>query len=379
MNDVLLGRLPDPFLRPDGTRMETADDWKQARNGLLDALVKLEYGGMPPRPEAVRVEPLNDSRRGTPGKCRVNVYRVHCGTKARPLSFVLNLFVPASSGRLPVVLTGDGCYLNMSNQVIEEINARGMIAARFDRLELATDRGDAPRDHGLYAVFPEQTTFSALAAWAWGYQRALDALEQIEFCDASKVAITGHSRGGKTVLLAGATDERFFLVNPNDSGAGGAGCYRYHMLLDSLPEGGVDLRSETLEDLMRAIAYWFGPGMRDYVGREEALPFDQHFLKACVAPRYLLQTEGLGDTWANPKGSYQTLLAAREVYRLLGAADHIAAYYREGGHAHGYREYVQLLDFMECCLKGAPAPAHYYEHPYPDMANIFDWRAPAAK
>ena len=138
----------------------------------------------------------------------------------------------------------------------------------------------------------------------------------------------------------------------------------------------LDKRSETLDDLMRAIPYWFAPAMYDYVGREEALPFDQHMLKSCVAPRYLLQTEGLDDTWANPKGSYQTLLAAREVYRLLGAEDHIAAYYREGGHAHGYREYVQLLDFMQACLKGERAPVHYYEHPYPEMENIFDWACP---
>ena len=177
------------------------------------------------------------------------------------------------------------------------------------------------------------------------------------------------------MLLDGATDERFYMLNPNDSGAGGAGCFRYHMDRPDAPEG-VDKRSETLEDLMRAIPYWFAPAMHAYVGREEALPFDQHMLKACVAPRYLLQTEGLDDTWANPKGSYQTLLAAREVYKLLGAEDHIAAYYREGGHAHGYREYIQLLDFMQACLRGERAPEHYYEHPYPEMENIFDWACP---
>ena len=375
MQDVLLGKLPDPFLLPDGTRMQSPDDWRAHRREILDAVVGLEYGGMPPRPDHVRVEALNQSGRGSKGKCRQNVYRVHCGTADHPFSFVLNLYVPEKQGRLPVVLTGDGCYMSMSEQVIEEINRRGMIAAKFDRLELATDRRDAPRDHALYAVYPEQKTFSALAAWAWGYHRALDAIEQIEFCDAAHVAITGHSRGGKTVLLAGATDERFFITNPNDSGAGGAGCFRYHTHWDDAPEG-VDKRSETLTDLMNAIPYWFNPAMNAYVDREETLPFDQHVLKACVAPRFLLQTEGLGDTWANPKGSYQTLLAAREVYAFLGAENGIAAYYREGGHAHGYREYVQLLDFMDCCLSGAEPDAHYHEHPFPDMDNIFDWKRP---
>ena len=198
-------------------------------------------------------------------------------------------------------------------------------------------------------------------------------------CEAGDHIVTSNEIYGGTFNLFGVTLKKLGIectfVNPNDSGAGGAGCFRYHMDRPDAPEG-VDKRSETLEDLMRAIPYWFAPAMHAYVGREEALPFDQHMLKACVAPRYLLQTEGLDDTWANPKGSYQTLLAAREVYKLLGAEDHIAAYYREGGHAHGYREYIQLLDFMQACLRGERAPEHYYEHPYPEMENIFDWACP---
>lgn len=375
MADVLLQKLPDPFLKPDGTRMQTAEDWQAQRTNLLNLVVGMEYGGMPPRPEQVRVEYLCDYGRGTPEKPRQNTLRIHCGTQEHPFSFILTLYIPAGEGDMPVVLTGDGCWMSMSNAVIEEITSRGMIAARFNRLELATDRRDAPRDHGLYTVYPRQTTFSALAAWAWGYHRAMDAIEQLDYCDASRVAITGHSRGGKTVLLAGATDERFYLVNPNDSGAGGAGCFRYNMDASDAPEG-MDKRNETLEDLMRAIPYWFAPVMHGYVGHEDQLPFDQHMLKACVAPRFLLQTEARGDTWANPKGSYQTLLAAREVYKLLGAEDHIAAFYREGGHAHRYEEFVQLLDFFTACLKGERAPDCYYEHPYPEMENIFDWACP---
>ncbi len=53
------------------------------------------------------------------------------------------------------------------------------------------------------------------------------------------------------------------------------------------------------------------------------MPFDQHFLKALVAPRALLSTEGLGDLWSNPSGTWQTYLAAREVCRFLGAEERI--------------------------------------------------------
>ena len=111
------------------------------------------------------------------------------------------------------------------------------------------------------------------------------------------------------LLLAGATDERFAYVNPNNSGAGGSGCYRYHMELDNPPEGVEDTRSADLRHLLEAVPYWLGPAMRQYEQCEERIPFDQHMLKALVAPRVLLETEGLDDTWSNPKGTWQTHMA----------------------------------------------------------------------
>ena len=43
--------------------------------------------------------------------------------------------------------------------------------------------------------------------------------------DATKLIITGHTRRGKTALLAGAMDERFAMVVPNGSGCGGTGSF----------------------------------------------------------------------------------------------------------------------------------------------------------
>lgn len=63
------------------------------------------------------------------------------------------------------------------------------------------------------------------------------------------------------------------------------------------------------------------------------LVFDQHALKALVAPRSLVSTEALGDMWANPTGACQTYRAAREVYRFLGAAERIGIWFRDGEHS----------------------------------------------
>ncbi len=70
------------------------------------------------------------------------------------------------------------------------------------------------------------------------------------------------------------------------------------------------------------------------IGLEQALPFDQHYLKALVAPRAQFSTEALGDLWANPSGTWQTHLAAQEVYHFLGAEERIGISFREGGHIH---------------------------------------------
>ena len=104
----------------------------------------------------------------------------------------------------------------------------GNIAASIDRCEAAADNKDDYRNTGLYRLFPDGE-FMATSAWAWATHRAVDALLMIgagEVGDSrggkatpiGGIAITGHSRGGKAAMLAGATDERITVTNPNNSG-----------------------------------------------------------------------------------------------------------------------------------------------------------------
>jgi hypothetical protein len=183
--------------------------------------------------------------------------------------------------------------------------------------------------------------------------------------DGMQIAITGYSRGGKAVLLAGATDERIALTCPNNSGAGGAGCFR-----SQGPE------SETLADLIKAIPYWFGPKLQEFVGRENELPFDQHYLKALVAPRALLTTEALGDLWSNPSGTWQTHAAAKEVFRFVGAEKNIGIAFREGGHEHNSTDWRVLLDFADIHFRGLEPKNHFAQNPFADLKPCFSWRAP---
>lgn len=56
---------------------------------------------------------------------------------------------------------------------------------------------------------------------------------------------------------------------------------------------------------------------------------NSRFIKALIAPRCYLETNGYGDIWANPRGSYLSLMAAKEVWKFYGAEDKCACWYRE--------------------------------------------------
>jgi len=333
--------LPDLLCTHDGAPVRTAGAWQQRRDEIYHAIVPLAYGGMPPAPAATRAEILNTSPLA---RCDGAAY-VSCRVVAEgaaPYAFMLYLLVPPGEGPFPVILNGDACWRYVTDEVAADVLQRGYILAQFNRVEIVPDVAELGRTTGLYRLHPG-AQYGALAAWAWGYHRCVDALCGMARVDAGRIAITGHSRGGKAALLAGATDARIALTNANNSGAGGAGCFRHQ-----------GRGAETLADILRAFPFWFGPRLHEYIGRETALPFDQHFLKALVAPRALLTTEARGDAWANPEGTWRTHLAAREVYHLLGADDQLGIVYRDGGHAHARPDWQVLLDFADWRLRGAP-------------------------
>ena len=365
----LLGGLPDPFLDLSGHRISDPAQWPARRREIMDICAVL-YGERPPEPEFVHVETLNAYR-----ITYSYVYRVTTGTREKPFSFRLRVMMPREAqGKCPVIVDGDDCFLR-SEGYFEAALSRGIAWAVFDRTEIAHDvQGEGRRNGAIYETWP-RLDCGALRSWAWGYSRAVDALEKIDLpIDLGRIAFTGHSRGGKTALLAGAMDERAAVVNPNDSGAGGCGCYRLRVkgVYQNDPVG----RSEELRDSLEQFSYWYGPEAAAYVGREAALPLDLHFVKALVAPRILFVSEAAGDLWANPVGCWQTCMAAREVYRFLGAEENLLWYYRPGYHAHLPLDVEMLSGVLLRREKGAPPDGRLFRLPFEKPELAFDWRRP---
>ncbi len=349
-----ISTLPNPLVFYDGTPVKTVSDWQRRRKELMQSILDIEYGELPPQPVSVRAELLHRHIPVQIPSCEHQQYRIITEGGSSSFWFVVDMFIPKadSSARFPVVITGDGCWLYVSEAVRAEVLSRGYILVVFNRTEIVPDEYSPDRNAGLYLIYP-QGNFGAISAWAWGYHRVVDFLFTHPNVNTSQIAIVGHSRGGKTVLLAGATDERIALTAPNNSGCCGAGCFRI------LGEG-----SETLAYILNAVPYWFSKKLVNYIGRENELPFDQHSLKALLAPRLLLSTEALDDLWANPKGTFATYLAAKEVYRFLGVEDKIGIYYRHGGHNHGIDDWKVFLDFADMHFLGKPSSINFDKNPF---------------
>lgn len=152
--------------------------------------------------------------------------------------------------------------------------------------------------------------WGSIAAWAWGLSRVEDYLETDKGVDSHRVAIFGVSRLGKTVMWAGAHDQRFAAVIASCSGEGGAALSHRNY-------------GETIAHLTAPsrYPYQFAANFGKHAGFPDTNPFDANLLVALVAPRPLLLQTGDADHWSDPKGEFLAAVAAGTVYRLLGKPD----------------------------------------------------------
>lgn len=329
--------LPDPFIMLDGTRVETPEQWRERRRPeLLQLFQEHVYGFLPPAGEiearVTKTVPDLLEGRATLKEIEIRFPFLECdhapvlhlalvvpNAAEHPAPVFLGLnrrgnhAILADERITPTPNADDASYPSERGDgaktwCVAQLVDRGYAFATFVVDDIDPDKHDFT--DGLHACLsyegvPDASRPGTIAAWAWGIHRAVDYLATDPAVDAERICVIGHSRRGKTALFAAATDERIALVVPHQSGTGGMALSR-------------DNDQETVARINRVFPHWFCDRFNAYNDNEAELPVDQHLLVALVAPRPLLDTAGLQDTWANYESALRNLRAADAVYEFLG-------------------------------------------------------------
>ena len=319
----VLGRdysLEDVLTFSDGRKVANAADWAERRREILRIFEREVYGVMPPRPAAMKVElvseKLTEDRFAMERRYRTTFREDGTGPAIDWIVFVPKYAKKPCPAILHLNYKGNDRIAEGSTNhyllPIGDMVAHGYAFMSACYTQITAD----PRNlddsahvyDGVYELWgwrdPKRTDLTGtLMAWAWGLCRGLDLAERIPELDAKRNVVTGSSRLGKAALLAAAYDERFAVCVPNQTGAVGVQLMKRDY-------------GESLKSQERAFPHWYCSALWKYKDDQRSLPFDQHLLLACVAPRALL-LECYHKKWFDPVGEWLAAKAASCAWELL--------------------------------------------------------------
>lgn len=395
--------LPDPLVSLDGSRITTKADWSGKRAPELRALFQhYMYGQQPPavrvEGKILRIDPAAFGGKATLKEVSVSIERgepahlmiVVPNKREKPAPCFLGLNFSGNYSLVtdPLVQMPRGWILDKyagapgnrageaarGRQVdawaIEQSIDRGYAVASFfsgdvvsDKVELALEQMKAFVPPGMAADAGDAP--ATIMIWAWTFSRMMDYLVTDKDIDARRIAVVGHSRNGKTALLAAAMDERIAMAIPSQAGCGGTAPNRVTPEL-SAPQANGRLTVETVGVINKSFAHWFCGNFKPFGGAPEKLPFDQHELIALCAPRPVLVSCAVEDVWSNPPGQFEMLKAADPVYKLvagdgIGAAtppetgklldSRLGYFIRPGKHSMTAEDWKVWLDYADKWLR----------------------------
>ena len=394
--------LPDPLTTFLGQPVQTRADWEKLRAPELRALFQhYMYGQRPPVARPVEGKIIREDKAALGGRATLREVLVECGLE-RPV----HLLVVIPNGRTKTVACFLGMNFNGNYALLDDplVQPPAWVPQSFPgvpphtaadagrgkekdvwALDQAIDRGYAVATFFSGDVLPDDKetapellkkwvqenkdpaggdSTATIMLWAWGFSRMLDYVQTVPEIDPKRVAAVGHSRNGKTTLLAAAFDERFALVIPTQAGCGGSAPSRLPAELLNPPDG--KLIHETIKRINTAFPHWFCGNFKAFNDAPDKLPFDQHCLIALCAPRPVLLSCATDDQWANPRGQFEMLRAADPVYRLiagdgLGATEmpetgklldsRLGYYIRPGKHSMTREDWKVWLDYADKWLR----------------------------
>jgi hypothetical protein len=390
--------LPDPLVMASGERVDSAAKWfKERRPEILKFYQTEIYGRIPENAPKVNWEVTETDGKARDGAAIRRRIVGRIGNKPDGPRMSLTMFLPAKpSGPVPMLFSisfgfGAGGRTQAAGKTatpkkgeaaakpapaaglgpggfdaIGEVLSRGWGYTTLNYADIQPDRADRWTEGVIgLTLQPGQThpapeEWGTISAWAWGISRSIDYLETDRAVNPKQIAIMGVSRLGKTVLWAGAQDERVAAVFSVVSGELGAALIRRDW-------------GETLDDMAQNFPWQFAGNFQKWVGRWNDLPVDQHMLVTLCAPRLVYVNGGLTDQWSDPRGEYLAMVAAGPVYRLLGhkdlgvtelpsldrpvASGDLAFHYHSGGHMAVPADWKAFLDFADRHFRAAGALA----------------------
>lgn len=360
--------LPDVLGNPPAS---TSAEWIATQRPATLELFRKHVYGRPSveRPEKLSFETVEEAAGALGGTATLRIVNVRFSGEGGEGIMKLILFIPEKAKK---PAPGFLLICNRPEENIdptrktrspfwpaEEIVARGYVAATFLNSNLDPDHDDGFKD-GVHGIFDPKgaerpgDAWGTIAAWGWGASRAMDYFETAADIDEKRIAVIGHSRGGKTALWAGASDERFGMAISNDSGCTGAALARRK-------------HGERVKKINDTFPHWFCKNYRAFNEREDDLPIDQHQLIALMAPRPVYVASATGDDWADPLGEFLAARNAGPVYALFGlkglgademppadhplATGHIGYHLRTGKHDLSLYDWQRYMDFADLHFK----------------------------
>jgi hypothetical protein len=347
-------KLPNPFAMHDGTVITTKAQWECRRNEILKDLEKYEIGPKQAPP-----------------------------TVAATLSGkTLTVKVTTSAGSLTLTSTVSGsgsCIAIGMNGNAGIISGCTQIPFMHDNvIAYAGGTGSQKSSDPFYKVYPDLFgKIGNYSAWAWGISRLIDGIIQVKDqlnVDPTKIAVQGCSYAGKMALFGGALDERVALTVAEESGGGGITSWRTSQ--DFTTRTGVNI--EKIDNTNYA---WFMSSMKSL--DPYSLPHDHHELIAMIAPRAIIALGNPGYEWLGDESGYKSVMAASEVFKAMGVADHIG-YDFTGGHNHCAAPTSQVNSvktFVDRYLKGGTGATNVAIKPSAsnyqlDPSGVIDWTTP---
>ena len=355
------GAEVDPNPQPkDVPPLFDGTPWPQRRAALLKLFAKAEFGVRPVEHPKDLVFKTAPDVTILDGKAVHRAVEISCKGPYGPFAFTAHAYLPKGARKVgafvAIALGGrirkEGFAPTAEDPSfhscpVRDIIGRGFAVVVFDNWDVALDDKAKCFQSGVFAAFgPKEraaTSWGALSAWAWGASRVVDWIETQPEIDMRRLGVVGHSRGGKTSLWAGATDERFTLVCDNASGAGGSKLNH------------VDLpASEPYVVLAWNLSHFFCPAFCATASQDEGkFPYDQHMLLALVAPRRLCVGSCAEDSWAGPVGQRTACELASPAWERLGVGgygDRVRWHIVPGPHdlsIANWRHYMDAMDAME--------------------------------